>query len=86
MAIPGETYITVNWKNPPHYKECYKYFLSWNQTESQMQNLTVTQTVYNITDLDPGQCYGIEVTTETCDKTQGAPVMITGCTSTDTRY
>ncbi|XP_006789650.2 receptor-type tyrosine-protein phosphatase eta [Neolamprologus brichardi] len=81
MAIPGETYITVNWKNPPHYKECYKYFLSWNQTKSQMQNFTVTQTVYNITDLDPGQCYGIEVTAETCDKTQGAPVMITGCTN-----
>lgn len=84
-ATPGETHITVNWTNPPDYKNSYKYVLSWNQTNSQMQNFTVTQTMYNITNLEPGQCYSIYVTTETSDKTWGAPVMITKCTSTDTK-
>nr|XP_024658909.1 titin isoform X6 [Maylandia zebra] len=80
-ATPGETHITVNWTNPPDYKNSYKYFLSWNQTNSQMQNCTVTQTMYNITNLEPGQCYSIYVTTETSDETRGAPVMITKCTN-----
>ncbi|XP_026032274.1 receptor-type tyrosine-protein phosphatase eta isoform X2 [Astatotilapia calliptera] len=80
-ATPGETYITVNWTNPPDYKNSYKYFLSWNQTNSQMQNLIVTQTNYTIINLEPGQCYSIYVTTETSDETQGAPVMITKCTN-----
>ncbi|XP_039881139.1 receptor-type tyrosine-protein phosphatase eta-like isoform X6 [Simochromis diagramma] len=80
-ATPGETHITVNWTNPPDYKNSYKYILSWNQTNSQMQNFIVTQTMYNITNLEPGQCYSIYVTTETSDKTWGAPVMITKCTN-----
>lgn len=84
-ATPEETYITVNWTNPPNYKNSYKYVLSWNQTNSQMQNLIVTQTNYTIINLEPGQCYSIYVTTETSDETRGAPVMITKCTSTDTK-
>ncbi|XP_039470652.1 receptor-type tyrosine-protein phosphatase eta isoform X2 [Oreochromis aureus] len=81
MATPGETHIIVNWSNPPEYKKSYKYFLSWNQTKSQMQDFTVAQTVYNITDLEPGQCYSINVTTETSDGTQGTQVTITRCTN-----
>ncbi|CAI5664714.1 unnamed protein product [Oreochromis niloticus] len=81
MATPGETHIIVNWSNPLEYKKSYKYFLSWNQTKSQMQDFTVAQTVYNITDLEPGQCYSIYVTTETSDGTQGTQVTITRCTN-----
>lgn len=75
-----EESIIVMWVEPQEYKESYSYRVFWNSSDGPISFVT-GDTQYNITNLVPGRRYNLSVTTETSDRTQGAPRWTSHCTS-----
>uniref|UniRef100_UPI003AACB5E9 receptor-type tyrosine-protein phosphatase eta n=1 Tax=Centroberyx gerrardi TaxID=166262 RepID=UPI003AACB5E9 len=76
-----EESITLKWVKPDDYKESYRYYLTWGNSGGPISRNETTETEQlNISRLVPGSSYNFSVTTETSDRTQGAPVSISTCT------
>ncbi|XP_029908872.1 receptor-type tyrosine-protein phosphatase eta-like isoform X2 [Myripristis murdjan] len=83
LKIDGteEESVTLTWHEPDEYKESYRYFLTWADAAGRVSNSTADREELKISALVPGSSYNFSVTTETADRTQGAPVLISACTN-----
>uniref|UniRef100_A0A3Q2PB63 protein-tyrosine-phosphatase n=1 Tax=Fundulus heteroclitus TaxID=8078 RepID=A0A3Q2PB63_FUNHE len=77
-----EDNINVHWSNPHEYKTTYRFFLTWQSSDRNItENITISETSHDISELTPGTEYNISVTTETSDGTQSAPNTTSICTN-----
>ncbi|XP_071395777.1 receptor-type tyrosine-protein phosphatase eta-like [Centroberyx affinis] len=80
-AVEKENNITLKWVKPDDYKESYRYYLTWGNSGGPISHNETTETEeLHISGLVPGSSYNFSVTTETSDRTQGAPESISTCT------
>lgn len=77
----NETSIRWKWNKPLEYKAGYQYELSLSDKDEKVINVIIIGAQnHEFTQLTPGVCYHIIVTTFTSDGTKGLPVKHTNCT------